>query len=653
MSRSEHGRAQGGRSPYPTLFKPARIGALELKNRVIKAPQLTRMASPDGAVTERMIRHYRELARGGAGLVMVEFAYVDDIASKAAQCQLGASSDEHIPGLAWLADTLGWNGAKAGLQLAHCGRQRFLGTTPIKSASPIPWPALYERTGLLPETLTISEIKGIVEAFGAAATRAVLAGFDVVEIHAAHGYLLTNFLSPHTNKRTDRYGGPLENRMRVLLEVMDRVRSSLPARDVALSVRLSAIDYEPDGIVIEETLAVCRALERLGVSAIHVSGGHHARMAYEVSPMLVPPGPHVWAAEAVKREVAIPVIASGSITLPELAEEVLASGKADFVALGRPLWADPQWPAKARAGRAVDIRPCIRCNDGCMERTSMRFRTSTCSVNPRLGNEGVLEIERAEERRRVAVVGGGPAGLEAARLAAGRGHEVCLYERSRLGGLLHEAAAPTFKADLRPFLAHLIAQVKACGVTFYEREATAKALAHDGYDDIVVAVGAVPRTLEVPCEPGAPVVHALKTDHATLAQKRVVVVGGGLTGCETALALAEAGTLQITICEAAEELMRGDVSIDRATYAARLAERGVQALTATPVTEVRKRGVVVPDGLLPAEVVVIAVGYAPNRVLAGELRQHGSARVHEVGNCLRPGKIHDAVHAAFRVALAL
>lgn len=613
---------------YPSLFAPGRIGGLDLENRIVKASQQTRMANADGTVSERLVAHYRSLARGGAGLVMVEFSYVDELASKAAQSQVGVSSDEHLPGLAWLADTIRVNGARAGFQLSHCGRQKFWPLPPVKAASAVPWQALYEKTGLVPEPLTTGEIEGIVEAFGAAAARAVTAGFDVVEIHGGHGYLFTNFLSPHTNKRDDRYGGSAENRMRLLLEVTEVVRANVPA-GMPVSVRISGTDYEPDGIEIEDTVALCRELEARGVDVVHVSGGHHARWMYEVSPSLIPAGPHVWAAEAVKAAVSIPVIASGSITTPELAEEILAAGTADFVSFGRPLWADPEWPAKARAGRRAEIRPCIRCNDGCQERTAPRAQAPLCSVNPRLGRETEPEPSPPHRRLRVAVVGGGPAGLEAAHRLTERGHRVTLFEKRRLGGVLHEASAPPFKDDLRRYLAYLVDRAPYGGFEILEEEAGVDALA--GFDAAVLAVGAVRRPFPAP--------HALDLDPGAVAGRTVAVVGGGRTGTQTALAAAEAGAAAVTLLEAEAELMRGDVDADRVTYAARLAERGVAVRLSTAL-----------DAPPEADVVVAAVGYLPNRALAEALRVAGLEHVHEVGDGLRPGRLHEAVHGAFALA---
>ena len=254
---------------FSNLFTSGKIGNVELKDRIVKAPQHTGLANQDGTVLERLIRHYKELARGGTGLIIVEYTYVDNDASKSAFCQLGISKTEHISGLSYLASTIKEEGAKAGIQLEHCGRQKFLGTPPMKAPSRIPWPMIYEQTGMIPEELTIKEIKQIIEDFGDAAKRAEIAGFDLAEIHAGHGYLITNFLSPHTNKRNDLYGGSLENRMRFLVEVVQNIKSKV-SEGFTITMRINGTDYQPDGIKIEETIEVCQKAEELGVQAFHV-----------------------------------------------------------------------------------------------------------------------------------------------------------------------------------------------------------------------------------------------------------------------------------------------------------------------------------------------------------------------------------------------
>ena len=258
---------------FPHVFTPGRIGTLELKNRVMKAPQSSGMSNKDGTVSERLIRYYRNQASGGAGMIIVEYAYVDDIGAKSAHCHLGISQNEHIPGLTWLAENIKECGAAAGIQIEHCGRQKFLGTQPMCAPSAIPWPKLWDQYGLqaVPHVLTIEEIQDIVHAFGDAAWRAKVAGFDLVEIHGAHGYLLTNFFSPTTNHRTDLYGGTLENRMRIYIEIARDVRKKV-GPDFPVTIRLSGTDYEPDGFPIEDTLVLAKALEQAKQGRLHILG---------------------------------------------------------------------------------------------------------------------------------------------------------------------------------------------------------------------------------------------------------------------------------------------------------------------------------------------------------------------------------------------
>ncbi|MCD6256833.1 FAD-dependent oxidoreductase [Candidatus Aerophobetes bacterium] len=644
---------------FPNLFTPGKIGTLEVKNRIIKAPQSTGMSNVDGSVSERLIRHYRELARGGAGLIIVEYAYVDKIASKSAHCQLGICDNEHIPGLAWLADTIKDNGAKAGIQIEHCGRQKFLGTQPIKSSSRIPWPALLERCGrdAIPEELTIDEILDIVEAFGDAAKRAVDAGFDLIEIHGAHGYLLTNFFSPHTNKRNDCYGGSLENRMRIYIQVVRNIREKI-GNDFPLTIRLSGTDYEPDGFPIEDTIQLAKALEREGIDAIHVSGGDHHTMIHQVSPMAIPVCHNVWAAEAIKKEVKIPVIASGSITLPRYAEDIIASGKADFVALGRPLWADPYWPQKAMEGRPEDIRPCIRCNEGCLERTFFKFKAVTCAVNPTVGREGELEITPAKKLKKIAVIGGGPAGMEAARVCALRGHNVTIYEKNRLGGVLHEASTPDFKADIRAFRDYLITQINKLNIKVVKEEATPASIKDGGYDVIVVAVGGVPIKPDVPGIDKPIVISALDILNGKKeAKQKVVVVGGGLVGTEIALFLAEQGK-DVSIVEMLDEIMKDVATTDKLAYSEKIAKANIKIFTGQKLQEVKDNGVVIvskngDSTEIEADTVVIAVGFAPQKNIISEFEKNTGIEVYTIGDCVQPGKIFDAIHTAYKTALRI
>lgn len=639
-------------SMFPRLFEPGRIGALSLKNRLIKAPTVTGLATRDGCVTDRMAAFYREMARGGVGLVIVENSHVDMKASKSIACQLSSSHDEHKSGLKWLATTIRSNGAGACLQLGHGGRQKMIPLLPIKAPSPLPSEDR-KRAGLpLPEELTPDEIAEIVEAFGSAAERAKNAGFDMVEILGCHGYLVTNFLSPLANRRSDRYGGDIENRMRFLLEVIHCVKRKT-GDDFPLSVRLNGSDYEQGGITFEETKTVTLALEKAGVSALHVTGGTFDSGHMEIVPMYVPTAPHLWAAEGIRKVVRIPVILSGSVTSPHLAEKILAEGKADFVSLARPLLADPAFPRKALEGRPEDIRPCIRCVDGCTTK-GVASGFISCSVNAALGGEGSCEVSRAPGVKKVAVIGGGPAGMEAARVASGRGHQVTLFEKRKLGGMLIEASVPEFKADLRAYIDYLKIQIRKSGVRVVNAEATSRTITEEQFDAVIIATGAVPAGAGGRGIDRGQVLDALSVLQGAGTGQKVVVVGGGRIGCDVALFLAGQGK-KVAITTRGEDIARGMSPPERRAYFERVSKQDMEIRTGVHLEEVTEHGVRVADQAgarseIKADHVVLAAGLKPDRRLFDELAGMPHMRVYAVGDCVEPRTIFEAVHEAHWVA---
>ena len=641
---------------FPHLFTPGKIGSLTLKNRIMKAPQSSGMSNMDGTVSERLVRYYRQQAAGGAGMIIVEYAYVDDIGAKSAHCHLGISNNEHIPGLAWLAENIREQGAVPAIQIEHCGRQKFLGTQPICAPSAIPWPKLWDQYGVqaVPHVLTIEEIQDIVHAFGDAALRAKQAGFELVEIHGAHGYLLTNFFSPTTNHRTDLYGGSLENRMRIYVEIVRDVRKKV-GPDFPVTIRLSGTDYEPDGFPIEDTIELAKVLEKEGIDAFHISGGDHHTMIHQVSPMAIDVCHNVWAAEAIKKVVHVPVIASGSITLPEYAEEIIASGKGDFVGLGRPLWADPEWPLKAMEDRPEDIRPCIRCNEGCLERTFFNFKAITCAVNPTISREGELDLKPAAKPRKIAVVGGGPAGMEAARVCKLRGHEVTLFEEKELGGLLHEASVPEFKSDIRPLCKYLITQIEKLGIPVEHKKATAADLA--GYDAVICATGGSAVHPKAFSGENVCTVTDILTGNVKVKDKQVAVIGSGMTGLETSELLVSQGN-HVTIVEMAPRIAPGAYfqHVDDAMpklQAAHTVFMVGQKLLAVHQDSIELENVDTGSKtMVPCDQVVLSLGVRPENGLYESIKSSFS-RVYNIGDSNKIGRIHNATEAAYQLAMSL
>ncbi|KUO77236.1 MAG: NADH oxidase [Desulfosporosinus sp. BRH_c37] len=641
---------------FPVLFSPYMIGNVEIKNRICKAPQTCGLSNLDGSVSSRLVRYYEDLAKGEVGMIIVEYAYIDKLYSKSASNQLAICDNEYMVGLGWLADTIKNCGSVPCIQIEHCGRQRFLGP-PMKSASPNPWPLMYERYGsaAIPGELTIPEIDEIVEAFGKAAWRAKTAGFEVVEIHGAHGYLITNFLSPFTNQRNDWYGGNRENRFRFLEQVFTRCKEYV-GKDFPVIVRLSGSDYEPNGMTIDDTIYYCKRLEELGCAAIDVSGGDHHQMVHQVTPMQLSKGHNVWAAEAIKKELNIPVFATGSITLPEYAEEILESGKGDFISMGRPLFADPFWAKKAKEGRPEDIAPCIRCNEGCLDRGNHLGKSVSCTMNVALGGfEDALAIKPANTPKKIAVIGGGPAGMEAARVAALRGHDVTLYEKRKLGGYLHEASVPEFKADIRNALKYFVTQVDKLKVKVINEEATDLNLKEGGFDTVIVATGSAPVKLPVPGSDRENVFIAVDVlDGKTPVPKgKIVVIGGGLIGTEVAVDYGIKSGNDVTIVEMLPKIMSDCSDSDNIVYSGMINEHSIKVMTSARVVEITPEGVVVDCGgkkVIPADYILVAVGMKPQSDIYFDLKEAG-VDVIRVGDCIKPGKIFDAVHTGYKAAL--
>jgi len=632
------------------LFKPFKIGIMKLKNRIVMPPMGTNFSAEGGSVTKRLKNYYVERAKGGVGLIIVEGAYVEPMGRGSVR-QLAVDHDNKIPGLRELATAVRASGAKIALQLFHGGRQSLssvIGTQPV-SASEV----FCRLTGETPRALTVQEIKDVVEAFAEAARRAKEAGFDAVEIHGAHGYLINQFLSPLTNKRTDQYGGDVKRRTRFLLEILERIKEKVGIGYPVLC-RINGDDCIEGGITLEEAKATAKMLEAGGVDALHISAGiYDSPVPVTTAPMALPRGNLVHLAAGIKEVVGVPVIAAGRINDPELAEEILRQGKADLVSMGRALLADPYFPKKAAAGALDEINRCTAC-DECISRLVFN-EDIACSVNAALGKEEEYRIKKADVPKRILVVGGGPAGMEAARVSALRGHEVILCEKSdRLGGQLNLAAVPPHKEEIKNVIAYLEPQIRKLGVKVTLRKEVTPSLVEKIKPDVVfIATGSVPLVPENLKVKGGNIVTAnnVLAGVASVGEK-VVVVGGGMVGAETAEFLAEKGK-KVTVME-----MLGRIGVDMVPMVImllyrRLKELGVVMLTNAKVEEIRGDGVVYEKDwkkqTVEADSVVLAMGSKPNIGLEKALEGKVS-KVYAIGDAKEPSNVLNAIHEGSRLA---
>ncbi|MSO94875.1 MAG: FAD-dependent oxidoreductase [Thermoleophilia bacterium] len=622
---------------FELLGSPGEISGLRTKNRFIHSPLHSMLVDANGHVTPELLAYQRERALGGAGLCFTEYAFIDHDASRANLAQLSCADDHAIPGLARLAETIRFAGALAGMQLNHAGRQRFLATAPIVAPSRVPWEWLHSIGAPVPTQLSAEGIAEIVASFGRAASRVRMAGFDLVELHAGHGYLVGQFLSGITNRRDDLYGGDLVARQRFLLEIVAAMRRAV-GDDFPITVRLSGTEGQPEGITLEETVETARALEKAGVALIDISAGNHHTMDIQVQPMYAPVAVNASAAAAVRRAVRIPVSVVGSVVIPLAAEELLERGDADFVRLGRPLLADPHYPRKVLSGRPETVRPCIRCNE-CLDRGVGRKRHVVCAVNFACGREAALTSEKPRSQLRVVIVGGGIAGLEAAAVAAENGHSVTLFERNRLGGSLNDIAASEIKVDLRRYLDWLLQRAEG-RFEHLQAEATADDVRQLEPDAVILATGARP------AEHGDGIVDirtALARPDSVGA--RVVVVGGGQFAVEAAWEFARAAKRVAVV--AREATLASDVgphtsipllkAIDELGVDTRLgcshisASVGACRLLRSDGTEEE----IAYDTLVTSS-------YVPAGELAASLADESFAVV-SIGDCVSPRRILDAV----------
>lgn len=632
------------------LLQPIKIGTLEIKNRLAVAPMVTVYCDSDGMATERYIAYHEARAKGGWGLIITE-DYAVDPAGRGFWTA-GLWKDEQIESHQELTRRVHQHGCKIVAQIYHCGRQTspdIIGCQPV-SASAIPCPAM----GCMPRALTIPEIKKIISQFGDTAYRAKMAGFDGVEVHGAHGYLIAQFMSNYSNKRSDEYGGPLHNRLRFPLEIIRDIREKC-GDGFPIIFRISADEFVTGGRQIEDTKVIARMLAtagNAGIDAIHVSAGVYGSTAAIIPPLHVAHGWIVDFAEEVKKVVDIPVITVGRINDPHLAESVIMSGKADMVSMARGALADPDLPNKFAAGNCEDIRYCIGCQQGCLQ-VLFRNEPIRCLVNPTCGFEYLQERLKAKtnKSKRVVVVGGGPGGMEAAIAAAEAGHQVSLYEKEEyLGGEFALAPVPPGKGDMAFLLAWEKRQLQKKGVDVHlGTEFTPEMADKIAPDTIILATGAVPSRPNIPGMDYPHVVLARDVlwGRASIGQE-VVVLGGGLIGSETAAYCTEKG-VKVSIVEQLSGIALEEDVTRRQFLLKFLEDRKVDILTETSIVEIKENSVVLEKNNsvfeYPADTVIIALGMESYNSLQQALS--GKAKITVVGDAVEPRNALEATREGF------
>jgi 2,4-dienoyl-CoA reductase-like NADH-dependent reductase (Old Yellow Enzyme family)/thioredoxin reductase len=641
-------------NPYPHVFRPGRIGALEVPNRIVMPPMATNYATSDGMMTGRQIAYYLERARGGVGYITFEHTAVAP-EGRATPNMAMIASDDHLPGFIQLVKAIHQAGGKIVIQINHAGRGTTSAVTglPVVGPSPIPCPVRKE----VPRELDHKGIQEIVQAFVRAAGRVKASGADGIEIHMAHGYLIAQFLSPFSNQRSDAYGGTPERRMRLALEVLRAVRERV-GPDFPVICRFSGDEYVAGGLKIEDTQRIAQALEENGADALHVSAcvaasGHLLQPSY-----YVPEGVFVPLAKAIKSVVKIPVITVGRIRRGEHAEEILREGKADFVAMGRALIADPHLPAKLREGKEEEILPCISCN-----RCSVTGRAGNlqCAVNPRVGRESTFLLEKAAKSKKVWVIGGGPAGMKAAEIASRRGHEVTLFEKKhQLGGRFVLAALPPEKEILGEFIDSQRRRVKRLPIQFMLGRAFDPTVLNgkEKPEAVIVATGARPSLERIEGIQGR---KGVFTGDEALSSPRslgeeVLVLGGGGVGAEIADFLSELGKA-VTLIEMQEGIALDLPPHSRIFLEERLEEKEVEVLTLTRVVRLDPEGLWVegPQGkrvLREFDSIVVAMGTVPNDEMVAGIREKIPA-TYVVGDAAKPREIMEALAEAEEVALRI
>ena len=629
---------------YKKLLSPGKIGSLELKNRAIMAPMSAALGNPDGTVSDPLIAYLTARANGGVGMIITEYCFVTED-GRSSDHQISITDDDKIPGLKKLVDAVHAHGAKICLQLQHGGRRSM-----VRVMAPS---AIMKQTDrVTPYEMTTQDVHDLIHAFIAAAVRAKKAGFDMVEVHCSHGYLLNDFVSPSANRRTDEFGGGITGRAKVPVMIIEGIKK-VCGEDYPVSVRLNGDDMVSDGNLGRDSAALAMLMEEAGADLLDVSGGMNG-VGYGIAPAAVKTGYNTDPAEEIRRVVSIPVAVAGRINEPEYAESLLRKGDVEFITLGRALFADPEFVNKAAQGKEEEICPCVGCLQRCYGSYGHGGQFRGCMVNPFSMRETVLKIKPAETKKKVVVVGAGIAGMEAAWTAAARGHAVELFEQGTYpGGQFRIAAIPPHKQMLARACVYYSNMCKKYGVHMhYNTKADRELIESCNPDVVVVATGGNPL---VPGIPGLRESGYIANREILLGRiapgNKSLILGGGLQGAETADFMAEHG-YEGTVVEMRNGIAVDDHPATQKLLLERLASNHVGLITSATVKTVYPDGVDYEKdgeiiGLRGFDSIILAFGTRPEHTLAEEL-EGMDAEVVTVGDAAKAG---NAVEAIYRGAV--
>jgi 2,4-dienoyl-CoA reductase-like NADH-dependent reductase (Old Yellow Enzyme family)/NADPH-dependent 2,4-dienoyl-CoA reductase/sulfur reductase-like enzyme len=643
------------------LNQKGKIGNLELRNRMVMAPMGDLTANPDGTISDRTIEYYAARAKGGIGLIITGIVRINNTDGTAGPNQISLADDSYIPGFKKLVDEIHKHGAKVFTQIQHSGRQgvaALTGKDYVLAPSPIPSAVMQQPT----RELTVEEIHDLVGQFGDCARRSMLAGVDGVEIHGAHGYLINQFLSPFSNKRTDEYGGSFENRMRFLIEIMRDVRAKTENK-IPISVRisadefLSAVGIPMPYIDIAEGIRIAKAIEAEGVEAINVSCGTYESMNMAIEPMSFPQGWRKDFVKAVKNEVNVPVIAVGMFREPKVAEGFLQEGVADFAAFGRALLADSEYANKVLENRDDEINRCISCLF-CFDELNKGSQV-VCAVNPLTGFEcDYPEKEKPSEPKTVAIVGAGPAGVRAAIYLKKMGHNPVLFEESdRIGGQVKIGKNPPKKDYLNWFIEDNEKKLKDLGVDIrFGRKADANTVKEINPDAVLIAVGAKPIIPNIPGVDSGNVysVEQVLSGEVSIENKTIAVIGSGLTGLEVAELLQLSGNKTIVV-EMLDTIAPGAYMQNVMDVKSRLAEDKTEYLTSHKLIAIKDGAIELKNtktediSTRPVDAVVLSVGYRPDQAFIDSFKDTAPV-VYTIGDADKVSNIGMATRSGFQTA---